>query len=259
MSFFSALLAEGVQSGAAKLIARGNFTDAEKIIINDTFVKLQADEQLQYLYTAKVYGVSSEANSFLDWINDSGTYDAIKVGSPTFTQYHGWKGTGSTANYIRSGFNANGVVSINNCLFIGWELSDVTDSSTLFGANNGANEGILLIPKTASNTALSRLNSSANDSVAQTGRPVGFWTLERVLSTEYSVRTQNVVKASYAKSSSAVPNLEIYHLLANSSGSPGTAGTREIGAFVAAHGDGDYNLIADAFNDAVVRLHALSL
>lgn len=259
MSFFSALLAEGIQSGAAALIGRGSFTPEEIVIINDTFVKLQADDQLQHLYSAKVYGVSSEANSFLDWINATGAYDASKVGTPTFTQYHGWSGTGSTSDYIDSGFNPSSVVPLNSFTYQGWELSDATDGSQLFGCQNGATDGIICIPKLTTN-AITRGHSSGNDTVAQTGRPVGFWTLERNSSANYVVRIQYVTKTTHIKTSTAIPNLNIWHLCGNNNGVPGTAGAREIGAFVVSNGTGgNYNLIADAFNDAVVRLHGLSL
>lgn len=256
MSLFGALLSDGILQGAAALIARGNFTDAEKIIINDTFVKLDADDMLQHMISAKVYGVSTEANSFLDWFRDDGAWDAVKVGSPVFTAYEGWTGTGSNADYIRSGFNPNGNISINNVIAAAWELSDSAQSNVLFGCQDGANEGISLIPKT-SDAVLTRLNSDGNDSAAHVGAPVGYWSIDRKASTSYTVRVQNIFKASHLKSSTVVPNLEIWNLLSNNNGSPSAAGTRQIGAFLIASGSGNYNLITDAFNDAVVRLNAL--
>lgn len=241
---------------ASALFARGSFTDAEKELINDCIIKLKSDDQWTHIYTLKVAGVSTEANALLCWKNSA--YNSIKVGSPVFNQYSGHKGNSSTSNYIRSGFNPNGVITQNNCLFMGWEMSDATDASQLFGCQDGANEGIICLPKSTT-SCITRLNSDGNDTVAQGGAPVGAWSLERVASGQYTVRIQKTLKQTYSKSSTSVPNNEIFFLLGNNNGTPGTAGAREIGAFVAAHGDADYSLIFDAVNDCLVQLHALSL
>lgn len=244
------------EAESVTLFNRGSFTDSEKPIINDCIKKLKDDVQWTHIYSLKIAGVSSETNALLDWKN--GNYNAIKVGSPVFNQYNGHKGNSSTSNYIRSGFNPFGVISQNNCLFMGWELSDATDGSQLFGCQDGANEGIICIPKSTA-SAITRLNSDGNDTVAQNGRPVGAWSLERVVAGTYTVRIQKTLKQTYSKTSTSVPNNEIFFLLGNSNGTPGTAGTRELGAFVAAHGDADYSLIFDAVNDCLVRLNGLSL
>lgn len=258
MSFFGALISDGVLSGAAALFARGNFTDAEKIIINDTFVKLTADDQLQHMHMLKMFGVSSQANALLDWIDATGSIDATVVGTPTFTAYSGFAGTGTNTDRVHSGFNPFGVLNQNNSIVGGWELSDSTDNGQLFGCQDGANEGILCIPRNTTPARLTRMNSDGNDSTALGGgRAVGYHTLDRKNSTEYTVRLQNVTIALVSKASSAVPNLEMWCLTGNNNGTPGLGTTREIGALFAASGAGDYNLITDALNDAVVRLHAL--
>lgn len=238
------------------LFGRGAFTDDEKDIINDCFLKLKADGEWPHIYTLKIAGVSTEANALLDWKN--ATYDSIKVGSPTFNAYSGHKGTGSNANRIRSGFNPNGIIVQNNCLFMGWELSDATDGSQLFGCQDGANEGIIMLPKSTT-SCITRLNSDANDTVSQTGRPVGAWTLKRIVAGTYTVKIQKTLKETYSKTSTSVPNLEIWFLTGNNNGVAGTGGTRELGAFVASHGDGDSDLLFEAINDCLVRLHALSI
>lgn len=241
---------------AQALFDRGDFAESEKFIIEDCIIKLKADSQWAHIYTLKVAGVSSEANALLCWKNAA--YNSIKVGSPVFNQYSGHKGNSSTSNYIRSGFNPNGVITQNNCLFMGWEMSDATDGSQLFGCQDGANEGIICLPKSTT-SAITRLNSDGNDTVTQNGAPVGAWSLERLASGTYTVRIQKTLKQTYSKTSTSVPNNEIFFLLGNNNGTPGTAGARELGAFVAAHGDADYSLIFDAVNDCLVRLHALSL
>jgi hypothetical protein len=238
------------------LFNRGSFTDAEKVIIDETIVKLNSDNQWTHIYELKLYGVSSQANALLDWKNAS--YNATKVGSPVFTAYNGWTGTASTADYIRSGFNPNGVVSLNSVLSIAWELSDEASNGALFGCQSGANQGFLLIPRSAGNTAITRLNSSANDAVAQTGRPVGYWRLERNASTGYTVHIQQTLKSNYVKTSSSVPNFEVYDLAINNSGVASSAGLREIAARVTASGSADSQLIADALNDCLVRLNGLA-
>lgn len=238
------------------LFNRGDFTVSEKTIIDDCILKLKADSQWAHIYTLKIAGVSSEANALLCWKNAA--YNSIKVGAPVFNQYSGHKGNSNAANYIRSGFNPNGIIVQNNCLFMGWEMSDATDASQLFGCQDGANEGIICLPKSTT-SAITRLNSDGNDTVTQGGAPVGAWTLERIASGTYTVRIQKTLKQTYSKTSTSVPNNEIFFLLGNNNGTPGTAGARELGAFVAAHGDADYSLIFDAVNDCMVRLNALSI
>lgn len=241
---------------AQDLFDRGSFTEDERQIIGECVNKLLTDNQWTHIYTLKVCGVSSEANALLDWKN--ATYNSTKVGSPTFNQYSGHKGTGNNANRINSGFNPNGVVTLDNIIMMAWELSDATDGSQLVGCQDGANEGLLILPKSTT-SCITRCNSDANDTVSQTGAPVGPWTIERNASGTYTVRIHKTTKTTHSKSSSTVPNLDLWFLTGNNNGSPGTGGTRELGAFLVAHGDADYSLILDAVNDCLVRLHGLGV
>ena len=217
---------------------------------------LKADSQWTHIYSLKVCGVSTEANALLDWKNAS--YNSTKTGSPTFNAYSGHKGTGSNANRINLVFNANGVVSINNCLFMAFEASDATDGSQLVGCQDGANEGIVILPKSTT-SCITRLNSDGNDTVSQTGSPVGMWTLERLASGTYTVHIEDTLKQTYSKSSTTVPNLAIWALTGNNNGAAGTGGSRELSAFIAAHGDGTRGLIRDAIDDCLARLTGLGI
>src|SRR5690606_38320914 len=142
--FYSSQGRQAIDPDAKSLFDRGDFTNAEKDIINETITKLKDDEQWGHIFECKVYGVSTESNSLLDWKNAN--YNPEKVGSPVFEAYNGWIGTGNTTDYIRTHFNPNGVVEQNNLLIIAWELSTQTTNGVLFGCQDAANEGILLIP-----------------------------------------------------------------------------------------------------------------
>lgn len=255
-AWFQAMMAGGYDVDAQSLFSRGAFTTYEKAIINEAIIKLKADLQWNLIYTLKVYGVSSESNSILDWKNAS--YNATKVGSPTFTPYEGWTGINSTSHYIRSGFNPNGVVSLNSVTFMVWSLNSVDSTNIISGCQNGANEGLLIIPRSSGNR-ITRCNSSANDTTAAGGTGIGYFSLNRTGSTNYGLYSAHSLTATISKSSSGVPNFEMYDLCTNNAGSAANAGTRQIGGRVVASGSADLTKIGDAINDCMVRLNALGL
>lgn len=227
--------------------------DTRKRAINKFIKRLKDNGTWNLLDTLWVMAAHDQQASRLNW-KSPGTYTLTEVNSPTWTLDQGYTGNGSSM-YLDTGFNpsSNGVNFILNsgCLSV-YCRTNVSESLNMAGSNDGT-QAILISGRNATNTATGRVNCNTNASAASTDSR-GFWSVVRTASNAQAIFKNGSSVVTDGTASSAIPNLALYILAINSSGSPAQYGTRQLS--VAGVGSGsisqsDFSNAIEEYMDAI--------
>lgn len=159
----------------------------------------------------------------IDWTNPSDLTQAIRVNSPIFAPFEGFKGNGTTS-YIRTQFNPStssfGNYGITNAS-IGGIFENIGDAKSQIGATSGFGQPSHRIRMRHDvNNWRFGFNSSSTGSGPHGGMNGGWLMVSRTDSLNQFVHT-HLTSGLYAFSTSSIPNLELYILGINSGGNPG--------------------------------------
>ncbi len=201
--------------------------DEADALIDDTMVEGLVDDGTWakldgwWVFANHVTG----ADSLRDWITPANT--ATAYNTPTWTQWQGWTGNGSNA-YIDLEFNlsSDGVNYTQNSASIGeYNRTNIEELRVVVGANESHDSYI--IPRYATNLATMRINSTGAGTVANTDSR-GMYIANRVLSTHQDLYKNKVRIQNYARASTGVPNLSLYCLCQNKTGSANSFCTQQL-------------------------------
>jgi hypothetical protein len=198
----------------------GIYDDTRKFNI-DTLIRALKTAGVWSTYDVLCIAGLNSADSLINWKNP-GTFNSSLVNSPSFTADRGFTGNG-TSSYINTNFNpvtAGGNFSLNSA-HLG--LYCRTDSNPALARDMGArtafnsDESVLILQETGN--AFAGLNSNGVDGGAS-GDSDGYWSSSRTASNAVVLIRNGSGFASSSRTSSAMPNLNIYVGAVNSSGSP---------------------------------------
>jgi hypothetical protein len=152
------------------------------------------------------------------------SYPATLHGSPTFTANRGYTGVGGSTVYIDTGFNPVSAPSpkyvLNSAHMSAWNLTDTPDSTTM-GSLNGADQALINIKFSGNNNFYARINdTSAGGNTSGIGSMIGHWLASRDGSASTGAYFNGSNFFTPLDVSGAIPNVNMYVLGANSSGTP---------------------------------------
>jgi hypothetical protein len=156
-------------------------SSAQQALIEETIADLQAAglwDKLDLFYALRSH---NQQAARLNWKNPG--YELIENNSPTFTAYSGFNGNGSNS-WLDTGFCVSRIQTqvANGSVGAGvYVETNSTNANGVCGLGSGATGsagGILIVPRTAGNTASFRANATASTTVASTDSR-GHWTATR--------------------------------------------------------------------------------
>lgn len=161
------------------------------------------------------------------------SFDATLVNNPTFTQFEGYAGNG-TSSYINSNFNVvnnltvAGVSDISAFVYI---RTDATNGNEIFGAGDSDNDGpgVFLLPKAAADIYFN-INSSFLDNGNVTASSGFFTIVQNPSFTMFSRRNKTAI-TSLANVTPETYSGNIYILSGNVGGTAVKFDTRQVAIF----------------------------
>ena len=177
-------------------------------------------------FDSSVAGINIKSSSFATTLTNS----------PTFTQYRGFNGNGSSS-YVRSGFNpatAGGVLTLNSAFMLAWGLTARAANTTALSSAYAMGPEVTIYPRYTGDVTYTRINDSGG-AVANANSD-GCFIGNRTGSGSRETFRNGVSLGVVSAAPSSLPNQEIYICAANIDGSPGAFTTDRVAAWAVGRG-----------------------
>ena len=156
---------------------------------------------------------NADGEALINWFNP-GTFDATAYNAPTFTANEGF--TGADTKYIDCNWNpsTNGINYVQNSASMGvYCRTDVDEAKNAVGLNATVDAFIRI---RSGNQAGFRVNSTGSGTVANLDSR-GMYVSNRVLSTHQDLWKNKIRISNHLRTSTGVPNVNVYTLALNNS------------------------------------------
>lgn len=195
--------------------------------------------------------INDDGESLINWINP-GTFDSTLVNAPNFVALEGFTGDGLTSyinsNYIPSIDAIN--LSLNSASIGVYSRTDVSNGRYDMGSDIGGNINSLKFSSLWTGLGFFlRVNTASSSFLASILNSLGFYIINRVLSTHQEGYKNKIREINGARVSTGVTTNEVFICASNNNGVASHFSTRQLSLAFIGGGltQSDVNTFTDAF------------
>jgi hypothetical protein len=218
----------------------------------------------EYFDTIQLLNAETNEISLRNLVKRAHDYQA--VGAPVFTQFSGWKSTG-TGKYLKTNYNpfSDAVrYSRDSAHLALYSNTDVAETASSYGGLPASGSGVLFalrLDGANANDSMLRLNQSASSTYQDLmTNSVGFFSMVRDSATSLKFYKDSTLLTSFTSNSTAIESMEMFALTRNSPTGALYFGVRELGLITTGKAltPAELNVIKTAYDTYKARLFFLT-